>query len=171
MIVTVKGFDFIVDEEDVALFDAHSWQVRDLINRQYLHRATYNPETGKCSTIIFHRLILGITDRNVLVDHINGNTLDNRKVNLRPCNVSQNRINSKMNKNNTSGYRGVMWRKRAQKWEAVLMVSKKRLSLGLFTDPKKAYEARVLASVKHYGEFERATLLPDHEANQKKETR
>ncbi|WP_252233758.1 HNH endonuclease [Clostridium sp. ZS1] len=78
-----------------------------------------------------HRFIMN-PPSNKLIDHINGNKLDNRKCNLRIVNKSQNAMNSKKPKNNTSGVKGVYWDKRSKKWEASIQVNMKKKSLGYF---------------------------------------
>lgn len=62
-----------------------------------------------------HRELLGL-ERGREVDHINGDTLDNRRANLRAVTHAQNMQNRKLHKNNTSGIRGVMFDSRRQRW-------------------------------------------------------
>jgi hypothetical protein len=72
------------------------------------------------------------------VDHINGNTFDNRIENLRECNASQNQHNKKVSKLNTSGIKGVGWCKQKQKWRARLCVDGKEFNIGFFDNIKEA---------------------------------
>jgi hypothetical protein len=75
------------------------------------------------------------------IDHINGNPSDNRICNLRLVNQSQNMQNIKKFKNNTSGYKGVTWRKDTKKWTAQIWKNSKRYGLGCFDSAEDAYEA------------------------------
>lgn len=77
-------------------------------------------------SIYLHRLILGITDRFVLVDHINKNALDNRKENLRITTFGGNTKNRRgANINSQSGFRNVSWNKVLSKWVIQLQINGK----------------------------------------------
>lgn len=86
-------------------------------------------------------------------DHINRNPLDNRKSNLRPCNLYQNAMNSSIMSNNTSGIIGVNWNKKIQKWLVRIQYYGKRISLGYFSNKEDAIRARLKAELKYFGEF------------------
>ena len=88
-----------------------------------------------------------------LIDHENRDQLDDRIVNLRAATHSQNHANSNLQKNNTSGYKGVSWYSSRGKWEAYIKVNGKRLRLGYFDDVLAARDAYVAAAKKHFGEF------------------
>lgn len=75
------------------------------------------------------------------IDHINHMRDDNRISNLRECSRSENEQNSRMRKNNTSGYQGVTWSHREQKWSAQIYKNYKRIQLGMHNSPEKAYAA------------------------------
>ena len=102
--------------------------------------------------LYLHRFILD-AEKGKVVDHINGNKLDNRRCNLRICTVRENVINSKISKNNTSGFPGVSFRKDMNKWRAYLMVNRKQITFGWFDNIEDAIEARILGEQKHFGEF------------------
>lgn len=88
-----------------------------------------------------------------MIDHINRNASDNRLSNLRKCNKSTNGINADLKKNNTSGYTGVWFDGRTNKWSAEIKVNRKKISLGRFDDIEDAATARAAAAVKYFGEF------------------
>ena len=90
------------------------------------------------------------------VDHIKNPITDNRICNLRLATHSQNMKNRKIHKNNTSGYKGVTWRKDKNKWQAQIKVNGKKYRLGRFDCPKKAHEAYCEAAEKLHGEFSKA---------------
>lgn len=90
------------------------------------------------------------------IDHKNTFKYDNRWCNLREASQSENRANSKMYANNTSGYKGVTRRKGYARWRAMLQKEGKRIRLGAFGCPKKAHAVYVKAAKKHFGEFARA---------------
>jgi hypothetical protein len=90
-----------------------------------------------------------------LVDHENQDGLDNRRANLRIATRSQNNANQRRRKDNTSGYKGVVWHKRERRWQAQIQVEGKCLYLGGFDDPKDAAQAYNVAAFTHFGEFAR----------------
>ena len=93
--------------------------------------------------------------KNIRIDHISGNTLDNRKSNLRRCNRTENNRNRKISKVNTSGYKGVDFCKSNKKYQARIAVDNVRIHLGYFKTPEEAYAAYCEASNKHHGDFGR----------------
>ena len=90
---------------------------------------------------------------NELVDHINQIKDDNRWSNLRQATVSQNNINSKKQKNNKSGYRGVYWDSKNQIWRVQIKYKSKHKYLGRYTDIKEAAEVYKKAALELYGEY------------------
>lgn len=85
----------------------------------------------------------------LLIDHINGNPLDNRIDNLREATFRENKINACRNGNNTSGVSGVSWHKGAQKWVAYISNYGKRINLGTFVFFEDAVKARKEAEKKY----------------------
>lgn len=106
-----------------------------------------------------HRLILARElGRELLpkefVDHINGDGLDNRRINLRIATHQQNIRNQRLSKANTSGYKGVS--KRNKRWGSCISVDGKTIHLGRFDTPEEAHEAYCQAARKYFGEFARS---------------
>ena len=90
-----------------------------------------------------------------VVDHINGNTLDNRIENLRAATHSQNSWNAKISKRNKSGVKGVSWHKTASKWVAHIGIKRKLVYLGLHESLQQAEQAVKQARLNLHGEFAR----------------
>ena len=100
-----------------------------------------------------HRLIMN-PNKNQLVDHINGNTLDNRTSNLRLCTHAQNIWNQKISKTNKSGYKGVHWNKKQSVWCAQIKhKGSKTRHLGQFKNLMDAVRVREEAEKQLFGEF------------------
>lgn len=99
-----------------------------------------------------HRYIMDAT-KGEYVDHIDGNFDDYRKINLRICNNAENNRNRGLQKNNTSGYSGIGWAKREQKWRARIKVDGKEIHLGYFKNKNDAILAKKHAEEKYFGEF------------------
>lgn len=107
---------------------------------------------------LLHRLIaiyfIPNLDNKPNVDHNNNITTDNRIHNLRWCNHSENGMNSKISKKNTSGIKGVIWNKSINKWCAQIMINNKNKYLGRFENKEDAIKARQKASVELFGDFQ-----------------
>ena len=103
-----------------------------------------------------HRVIWAITygewPRNV-IDHINGVAGDNRLINLRAATVSQNGFNSKLKRGSMSGFKGVSWSKRKQKWVAQVHVMGARIHVGFFTTKEAASAARSVVAQELHQQF------------------
>jgi len=103
--------------------------------------------------VSLHRYLTGALTRSVQVDHINHNTLDNRKLNLRHCTISENRKNSSKYKNNTTGYKGVCFFKPYNKYMAYIRVNTKSKFLGYYENINDAARAYNEAALKYHEEF------------------
>ena len=103
------------------------------------------------------------------INHINGDGLDNRLVNLREASHEQSMQNRKQHRNNKSGFPGVRWHKRAGKWEAFVRYQGKLKYLGLFERAELAAEAARSARQELFGAFFRdASAGVDKEQNERK---
>lgn len=100
--------------------------------------------------IQMHRLI---KETNLEVDHINGNSLDNRVENLRVVTHQQNVWNIRKIPKNKSGYRGVSYLSRKRKWQATICHKGKTVFLGYFDDKESAARAYDLKAISLRGEF------------------
>lgn len=109
--------------------------------------------------ILMHREILGLKQGNKRQgDHKeSGSTLDNRRSNLRIATPSQNVHNSRTASDNKSGYKGVAFNRRMNKWVAYITVRGQHFHLGYHATVEAARDAYTAASVKHLGEFTRPT--------------
>ena len=87
------------------------------------------------------------------IDHINGNTNDNSIANLREATPSNNQANCKTRIDNTSGVKGVHYRKLTGKWVAQIQRNKERCCIGYLKTKEEAQNARIAAAQAEYGEF------------------
>lgn len=87
------------------------------------------------------------------VDHWNGDTLDNRRANLRATDPSHNGGNQRVRRSNSSGYKGVAWVKRNRKWLAQILVNGRSRHLGYHDDIEAAARAYDQAAIEAWGEF------------------
>lgn len=105
-----------------------------------------------------HRLIWAMhydAEPPDLIDHINGDPSDNRIENLRAATKAQNRANSVIGQDSTSGLKGVTRHKQTGKWQAGIMANGKRKHLGLFDSPSSAHAAYCSAAAELFGSFAR----------------
>lgn len=137
----------LIDLDDVDKVKNIKW------HRSDLQRSTYYCLSNDSEWKRIHRLIMGVTDKNIVVDHINHNGLDNRKSNLRICTSGQNTCNCLTSKNNKSGHKGVYWSKERKKWCAQISINNKTKGLGRYDTIEEAIEARKKAAKEYYGEF------------------
>lgn len=140
-----NGTPFIFDTEDLDKVKNIAWYTTD---RNYV-----NSYSNK-KLYILHRLIMD-APKDMVVDHINGNPLDNRKCNLRICTDAENHRNHKVSKSNTSGCTGVSFESYSQKWRAIIMYQGKKIELGSYKNLDDAVAARKEAEAKYFGEFSR----------------
>ena len=97
------------------------------------------------------------------VDHINGDTLDNRLCNLRVCSHQGNMRNSRKQKNNTSGYVGVVrYFFNNSKFVAQITLDDRKIHLGIFDTAEEAARAYNTAAKKYFGEFARLNIIKEH---------
>lgn len=136
------GLYAIVDDEDFKKLNKYKWYSNicgGSKNKIYASKYIKLPN-GKKGILRMHRFIMGVpTDK--IVDHINKNTLDNRKINLRLCTTSQNKWNIGKYSNNKSGYKGVVFnnkRHKTKKYSAKIMINGKSIWLGDYTTAKAA---------------------------------
>lgn len=134
----------LVDSEDRIIVESHGWCIDS---------HGYAVATIKYKKTYLHRLIMKVIDTSVYVDHINRNKLDNRKSNLRLCSHRDNLNNRPANKNNTSGFKGLYWHKRNNKWVVRITVEGKCISLGCYSDKIEAAKIYNAAAIKYFGEF------------------
>jgi len=134
-----QGKYAIVDVEDYEKLAKYKWYLSNNSRCSYALR-TIRWENGKNgrTNILMHRLILEPPEGKI-IDHINHNSLDNRKANLRFVTTAQNAWNArKRSGKHTSKYKGVSFHKRDRIWQTKICCKGKDIFLGNFEDEKAA---------------------------------
>jgi HNH endonuclease len=152
-----KGKVTIVDDADYVWLSRWSWQLN---SRGYAAR-TFR-DNGRQYTMRLHRLILNPLP-GFEVDHINGDPLDNRRVNLRVVTHQENMMNRRVGAADT-GLKGVS--KERHRWKAYIKIRGKKTHLGSFPTAARAAAAYNAAALKHFGAFARLNPIPEsHEVD------
>jgi hypothetical protein len=150
-----QGKYALVDDADYELVSQYKWSYAP--RGGYASRNAYlggGRKAPKRKTILMHSLITGEN----YVDHINGNGLDNRRSNLRPCTHIENMRNTKLYANNKTGFKGVHYNKRDKKYQANIRVDKKLKALGYYPTAIEAARAYDNAAKEYFGSFARLNL-------------
>lgn len=154
-----RGYVAVIDAADVPLVDGCNWFTHVKKRADGSIRGAYAvrmaPRTGPPPRFIYmHRLICGTPD-GFETDHIDGDSMNNRRSNLRPASAMQNRHNQGNRVDNKSGYKGVCWAASRGKWQAKIGVAGKQKHLGRFESAEDAHAAYCKASAELHGEFGR----------------
>lgn len=144
------GSCVIVDSEDYLRVCNFNWRVHKDHGAVYARIGTNSG--GVKRTVRLHQVILQYCFP-LVVDHINGNGLDNRKENLRLCTNTENIRNAQRKPKGASSYRGVHFSKNTRKWCAKIRNGGEAIILGYFDDEREAAIAYDLAAKQYHGEF------------------
>lgn len=155
IIKLARGGVVIIDDEDVERVNQYKWhRAKGSISNSgdvwYAQNLETDKETKKQNCVRMHRLIMKVPD-GMIIDHINHDGLDNRKANLRICTTAENTRNARRKPKHKSRYKGVGWR--YGRWRARIVINRKYMELGSFTNEDDAAIAYNDAAQVHHGEF------------------
>jgi len=150
------GLYALVDDADFERLARHRWYAHKDCYTYYAVRRVGT--RAECKTIAMHREIMNAPD-GIIVDHINGNGLDNRRANLRLCTDAENRLNSRVRSDNRLGLKGVSQdNRRYRGWRARIKLHGKAIRLGVFPTPGDAARAYDKAARWLFGQFARTNF-------------
>jgi hypothetical protein len=151
-VTLTRGFEAIVDVSDIHLISSNNWCSK--ITRGYPPYAGRLRKRGSVSEfhIAMHRLIVDAKASEV-VDHIDGNTLNNRRSNLRISSKSGNNQNARLRFDSTTGYKGVSLDARSGKYVGYTRNNGTRIHVGRFLTAQDAYAAVCKKREELHGEF------------------
>jgi hypothetical protein len=147
-----SGLVALVDDVDYErVISAGPWHGAPCGRHLYVQRSVRKPGAKRSTEERLHAFLTGWP----LVDHANGNGLDNRRSNLREATHAQNSANSRLSRRSTSGFKGVTWYKRTSRWRAHITADQVQRHLGYFDTPEEAARAYDTAATEAFGDFAR----------------
>ena len=147
-----NGQSAIFDIEDYDLVVKYTWcAVWNKCTKSYYAQTQAIGHSGKLGSVHMQRMLMNAT-KGMFVDHINNDTLDNRRCNLRLATKSENMMNRRKLTPNASGFKGV-YKMSENKWYSKIKANGQEFNLGTFDSPEAAHEAYCAAALKYHGEF------------------
>lgn len=148
-----QGKYAVVDDGDFEWLTQWKW----FFAKGYANRTGSKGRKYRGKDIPMHRQILDAPD-GLQVDHINGDTLDNRRRNLRLVTSAQNHWNQAPVRGITSKYKGVSWDKPRHKWTAHITCHYEQKNIGRFCSEEEAARAYDQEARRLFGEFARTNF-------------
>lgn len=143
-----KGLSALVDDADYDWLMQWKWHAHRLRKGWCAARSEWDKQKGRVITKRMSRELLSLTDPALLADHRNGDTLDNRRENLRPATRIENWMNAPRR-----GIAYIPQRTSPKKWQVRVGLKGKRYVVGYFTTPEEARAAYLEAAQQRYGDF------------------
>ena len=160
-----KNMTATVSLDDYDKISDYKWYYNSTGENTGYACAMHTNDEGDRKAIYMHRFIAE-PEEGFKVDHINGDTLDNRPENLRQVTTQQNAYNRRKHANNTSGYKGVCFHKRRGKYQAKISKDRVHTYLGYYDTAIEANAAYQAAAAVLYGEFNRKDANKEISTNQ-----
>lgn len=141
-----------IDLEDYDKIKNYKWYVKKDHYSGCFYVSSHDLTTKNKKTIKIHRIIMN-AKKNQIVDHINHNTLDNRKSNLRICTHQENMRNTKKHKKTSSKFKGVSFHSRDKIYSVYITIDKKMKYLGSFKNEIDAAKCYNKHALEKFGQF------------------
>jgi len=158
VVIHISGFEVMVDDEDAPMVLSKKWHINwYALKNRGLHYFLNNTHIdGKSVSKSLHRTIMGcVCNDGKVVDHIDGNTLNCTKENMRICSHTGNMRNQTLHKNNKTGYKGVSRRTNGKRFTTYIRVGGKTINCGTFSNAEDAAKRYDECAIKYFGEFSR----------------
>lgn len=147
-----QGQFAMVDDSDYDWLMQWKWTYAKNRKQEWAYRQGSIKFGKRRETIFMHRFIID-APKQFEVDHEDFNGLNNQRNNLRLATRNQNQQHKRLQSNNTSGFKGVSFYKRIQRFVPEIRVDGRKLKLGHFTTAIEAAKVRDIAALKYHGEF------------------
>ena len=145
----------LYDEEDAPMIEPYRWTLMKGYSTFYAKRSLpRRPDGSRPTALLLHREVT-VCPKGMMVDHKNGNGLDNTRDNLRICTMSQNMMNRKKTRQNSTGYKGVYKTgdSKLNPYSAKIQKNGKVYCLGHYKTAEEAHEAHLRKEKELFGEF------------------
>ncbi len=149
-----RGLFVVIDDADLPLLGDRRWVAMRSDDRFYAAQRELGRRTDPRHFVLLHRFLLS-APKGAWVDHINGDSLDCRRTNLRFATPSQNAANGRAHKDGSSRFKGVSLVRKTGKWKAQIRIPTGTRSLGQFESETEAAVVYDQAARQRYGEFAR----------------
>lgn len=152
-IIITHGYKTIVDADMFDFLNQFRWHASEqrpnVKHKMVYVKKHYTIRKGKYRKFGLHHVVIGFPINGFVVDHINGNPLDNRRANLRIVTARENGLNriEKRDGRKSSQYPNVYWNKDKRKWQAYMKIDGQLKYLGRYDDENDAYK-KVLSLLK-----------------------
>jgi AP2 domain/HNH endonuclease len=153
-----KILECVIDTADYSLVKGHRWYAKSVhYIKKYKAAETYYARAARLSASMEHLLLPPVDGKTI--DHIDRNSLNNKRSNLRYATPAQQTMNQRRaNPTKTSKYRGVSWNKNTQKFRTIITLQGKKTHVGLYESEEDAARAYDAAAIQHFGEFARTNF-------------
>lgn len=141
---TTSGATFLIDTEDLDRISKYCW----CEDKQGYIRSNIGDRTY----VYLHRFVLNIDDKRI-IDHINRDRKDNRRMNLRIATYQQNNMNRGVNQNSKTGVKGVRKSKNGKRYIASIVKNYQNIHIGTYDTLEEARQARIKKEIELFGEF------------------
>lgn len=149
-IITRCGSVALLDDEDAEFMNRYKWRISS--DGYVVRKAKINGNPD--GQMRMHRVVIG-AETGQMVDHINGNKLDNRRENLRIASNRENQQNRSKEEGCASKFKGVALDKKLGKWRSQITATGKTHYLGTYACEHEAGHAYNKAAIQYFGEFAR----------------
>lgn len=149
----------LVDDDDFDMLSKFTWYVLKRKHTSYARAPLRGPDRS-WRELKMHRLIMNCP-QDFVVDHIDGNGLNNQKSNLRVCTFAENRRNTQSRRIATGGIKGAIQRSGSKTWASTITFQGKSFYLGRFPTMEEAARAYDAAARNFFGEFARLNYPDD----------
>ena len=146
-----KGYVALVDDSDYDQVSQFKWVA--MVHKRNVYACRSVTNDGKSTTQYLHRVVMGVTDPAIEIDHKDHNGLNCQRENLRHSTKISNAQNRRKRNGTSSMFKGVHFVNDKAKWKAEIFADRKRMFLGYHDSPIDAAVAYNSAANAHFGEF------------------